>query len=310
MGKTIVTTVGNFIDIDGYASDLAYAELLNLSGLDAVAVPFGPLNSSITNSVKKFGGIFVSDFSGIEGNFVVMDMSDPEFLKKYLDISKITEIYDHRFGFKDYWKEKLGDKCHIEPVGSCATLVFEKFMENGKLNKISKSSANLLATSIISNTLYFKSSLTAVRDTNAYAELLKLSKLPANWPELYYGELEESVYSSPEYAVKTDTKFLKLDNLPFELAIGQIELWNSHSFIEKYKNEIVKGLESYKYDHWFLTSPSISEGKNYIYTNNQEVKDLLQKTLDVIFSNDVAQTDKLIMRKEILKKLRDVKLSQ
>ena len=50
----IVITVGkSYIDIDGYASSIAYRELLRMQGLDAMFVSDATLNYSITNSLLK-----------------------------------------------------------------------------------------------------------------------------------------------------------------------------------------------------------------------------------------------------------------
>ena len=56
---------------------------------------------------------------------------------------------------------------------------------------------------------------------------------------------------------------------------------------------------------WLLTSPSISEGKNYIYSKNEEIKKLLAKTIKAKFVGDLGTTNKLWLRKEILKKLQE-----
>ena len=47
----VVTSGSAYLDIDAYACCIAYAELLNLQGVDARAVSSAPLNASISKTV-------------------------------------------------------------------------------------------------------------------------------------------------------------------------------------------------------------------------------------------------------------------
>ena len=54
----IVITVGkSYIDIDGYASSIAYRELLRMKGIDSKFVSNAILNYSITDSLKNISYI-------------------------------------------------------------------------------------------------------------------------------------------------------------------------------------------------------------------------------------------------------------
>lgn len=85
--------------------------------------------------------------------------------------------------------------------------------------------------------------------------------------------------------------------------ISQIEMWDakialgSRNFLDA-----IETLSSV-YSQWFLTMPSISEGKNYLYANTDEIKESLTKHLDAIFEGNHGCTPKLWLRKEILKKI-------
>jgi len=46
-----------------------------------------------------------------------------------------------------------------------------------------------------------------------------------------------------------------------------------------------------------------AEGKNYIYTESQNIKDNLSKLIDAKFEKNLGVTKKLWLRKEILKKM-------
>lgn len=307
MNKIIVSTGGTAVDIDGYACAIALSELLKLLGKDYECV-VGPLNHSVTSKVLNFPTQYTQKHVQVpEDSFVLVDFSEPDFIPEFItDRSKIVVVYDHHFGYETYWKEKIGDNAHIERVGACATIIWEEFEKVGLANKINNISANLLYTAIVSNTLNFKASVTNERDSIAFEKLKEHIILPANWIKTYFTDQEDAIFQNTAEVVKGDTKSVSYPNLPFSLTIGQLELWNGKVFISNYLKQIEQGLLSFNNPHYFMMVPSISEGKDYLFSKNQEVKDLLVKILGVKFINNIAQTDKLYLRKEILKKLQEI----
>ena len=85
--------------------------------------------------------------------------------------------------------------------------------------------------------------------------------------------------------------------------IGQLELWDSQKFLVDNLDEVERALKSFGEELWFLTSPSISEGKNYIYTKNDQIKALLKEKINARFSGDIGTTDILWLRKEIVREI-------
>lgn len=301
----IITSAEGFTDIDGLACALAYQELSNKEGWKSLVVLPGRLNQSVTKTVKCWGFNFNTEIDNNQVNTVIMDVSEPSHIAKFVDQKRITEIYDHHFGFEDYWKDKLGDKAKIEHVGACATLIWEEFKSRGLDNQISELSANLLYTAIISNTLNFQASVTHQRDIQAFEELKQHINLSTDWIEQYFTELESGIYKDIKQAIIDDTKIQEFPNLGITFVIGQIELWNSQKFVKDNLQLIKSALEGFDNPHWFLTSPSISEGKNYLYADNPQVKKLLTKILNAKFDGDIGMTSKLWLRKEILRKLQE-----
>ena len=146
-------------------------------------------------------------------------------------------------------------------------------------------------------TLNLSASVTTQRDKKALDRLEEFTNLPKDWVEMYFEEQEKIADENTTKTILNDTKGKEKD-----LVIGQLELWNSKKFIRKHLKEIEKALKSFNNPRWFLTSPSISEGKNYIYTKNDNLKRLLAKTIGVKFKGNLGTTKKLRLRKEILKK--------
>ncbi len=303
MNDIIVAAGETYTDIDVLACAMGYKELLQHQGLSARVILPGVFNKSITPTISSWQ----LDYDKLpinfeKSDFVIVDISEPDHIAKFVDQNRIVKLFDHHFGFEEYWHDKYGSNAHIEKVGACASQIWEEYIKFGYDSKISKTSANLLISAILSNTLNFKASVTSDRDIEAYDQLKKYSDLPENWVEIYFKDQEIFTYQNPYKSVKEDTISITT-KLPYKLVIGQLELWNSSEYFEKHLADAIKALKEVGEDHWFLTSPSISEGKNYIYSENIELQLELQKLLGITFVNNLAMTNKLILRKEIKKLL-------
>lgn len=304
MSKIIVTAGNRSVDIDVFACIIAYAELLKIRGIDVIPIVEGNFTMSVPTSVLGWGANYEKSYkAGKEDSFVLVDISDPEYLASFVNIDKVIEVYDHRQGHEDFWGNKLGDNSHIEMVGACGTLIWEEFNKQER-KQISEVSARLLLASIVSNTLNFKAPVTTDRDRNAYSELKDIAELQDNWIKDYFIEQEQLLISDFKKYLQTDTKVSKINNNDF--VIGQIELWDAEEIINTKTSEINEVMESFGQHPWIVNIPNISKGFNYIYSTNQEAKKIIEEKLGLEFVNNVAKTPKLIMRKQIMKILKDI----
>jgi inorganic pyrophosphatase/manganese-dependent inorganic pyrophosphatase len=300
MAKLVVTTGTRFTDIDGLACVIGYREIPPEPPLPVIA---GELNQSVTTKIRNWSlNYLITVPKGEEYDFVVVDVSEASQLAGFVNKDRIIELYDHHFGFEKYWQEKLGEKAKIEPVGACATLIWEEFKKRNPGKKLSPLAANLLYTAIVSNTLNFQASVTTERDKQAFEELKTFIDLPTDWIARYYQDQEMDIYTNPERAIANDTKIQTIKSM--RCAVGQLELWNSETFIKDHLNQIESAMKGFEPEIWFFTSPSISEGRNYIFTRSETVKNLLRQVLAIdFFGTDIGVTKKLWLRKEILKKI-------
>ncbi len=294
----IYITAGElYTDIDAFACAVAYGYLLKQKGFDNKVYLPGPLNASITDNIKSWNISFETEIKPVESDrFVIVDVSEPSHVAKVANDNNIIELFDHRYGFQEHYETLLGNKSKIEMVGSCATLIWEEYKKSGVM--IDSINANLLIIAIVSNTLDFKSSVNNERDVNAFNELQEFIDLPENWKEEYFNEQAKYIEENPEKAIKEDTKII-LDNIVF----GQVEIWDGSSFIKNNKENAKKALQSFGKEDWMLSVPSISEGVNYIYTESDKLKNLLQEIIDIKFEGYIGVTSKLWLRKEIREKI-------
>lgn len=300
--KTIVTAGGRGADIDVFACAIAYAELLNLEGVEAVAVIPGSFTASVTPSILELSAPYKKSYAtdGTE-RYVLVDISDPKHFAPFVDHERIAEVYDHRHGHQDYWKSKLGENSHIEMVGSCGTLIWEEYQKRGVSDKISHESARLLLASIVSNNLAMRSELTTPRDIAAFNELLEITGLNETWVSSYYVEQEASLFSSFEEYVEADTK--RVETKHGDFVIGQLEIWNGDTFVAQRSEALSTIMKQYDPTPWFVNISVVSGGYNYLFTNHETAKQILSETFDVTFSGNIARTEALLMRKYLMKVL-------
>lgn len=297
----IVTSGAKYIDIDAYAGCIAYAELLQLQGEQALAVLTAPLNESISESVRLWNAPLETTYTPSESDeFVLIDVSEPEQFDSIVDLAKVSEVIDHHPGLESYWQEKIGDKAVIEFIGAACTLVYESWVKSGLLEKMSATSARLLICGILDNTLNFGAKVSTPRDTEAYEALLKIADLPDGWISQYFTECQNAILQDIVSAIQNDTKVLSFKLFDKPIAVGQLVVWDGRKIFSEYQSQMRETLTAIKPD-WLMNLVNISERKSYFVTDNQQVQKWLSELLDVQFDGQVATADRLWLRKEIIK---------
>lgn len=300
--KVIVTSGKKYIDIDAYAACISYAKLLKQKGINAIAVTKAELNESIPQSI--FGNI---NYLNIpyqpekEDKFIVLDVSNEEFFDVFVNPENIIEIIDHHPGFEEYWKSKLGDRAIIQEIGSVATIIVEKYDEEGCIDKISKEEAYLLMAAILDNTLNFGAQITSIRDRKAYKKLLDIVNNDINFEKKYFLECQKYIEENLEKIIINATKNEKIcNNLP--TIFSQLVVWDKISLINR-KNEIYQQLEEMGTD-WILNIICLNEEKSYIMCKNNLPQKKMENLFKRKFNEDILELDKVWLRKEIIKKAR------
>jgi len=298
----IITSGTNYIDIDAYASCIAYAELLTQLGQDALAVSSAILNESITPSLRALPITIDQEHKPTANDdYVIIDRSNPSDFDDIVDQQRVIEVFDHQLIYKSEWSEKLKEKSHIELLGAAATLIYEQWEQSGKLDCMSIAAAQLLAAAILDNTLNFGASMTTKRDRRAFAFLCKHASLDYNWISGYFAECQVTIEMDLPQAIKNDTKFVKFVTFEKELCVGQLVVWDARQFIANELMTIAKTLASMKTE-WFINIVSISENCSYFFSHDETIQRWLHHLLGVNFTNDnVASAGRLWLRKEITK---------
>ena len=300
----VVTAGPGYMDI----GCVAYAELLNLQGEEAIAASTATLNESITPTIRTWQTGLVTDYKPQEQDeFILIDVSDPKYFDTFVNPNKIGEIIDHHPQFEQYWQERLGQRSHIEFIGAACTLVYERWEQAGLVEKMSVTSAKLLTAGILDNTLNFQANVSTPRDKIAYAELAKIANLPETFPAEYFSECQKSITQDIAGALRNDTKTMVFPTLGRSICVGQLVVWDATDVIAE-SLPIIEQLLRAESEEWFTNVVSISEGKSYLVADNATVQAFLSTVLDVQFHGSVAPAQRLWLRKEIAKQ--DMQVAQ
>lgn len=301
----IVVTACKSPDIDGVACSIAYAELLNKTGFSAEAVYFGDIgletdfvkNYTKSFPIKKYTGKYDSDC-----DFVLVDTVDPDTLDPNILLEKVKEIFDHREAF--FLEKFINAKRHIELVGSCATLIAEKFKEKNVIPSVN--SAIYLYSAIVSNTINFKNLVTTQRDIKMADWLKEIGGLDDKYVEQIF-RAKSNITNKNFYDVLFQDLALKTIGNK-KVGIAQLEMVDVERVLGDLNNVLIKSLnrikDDNKLDYLLFTGIDIIKGFNIFYVIDEESQKLFSKVLGIPNLESGYKTDFIIMRKEIFPKLK------
>ncbi len=298
MDKTIVVTAGKrYLDIDAYASMVAYCEFLRALGKNSVTMSSVSTNETVPDFLRFPEYTLAKDTDLDDVQFVLVDVSNPEHFDPIVSDDKIIEVIDHHDGYAQYWKEREGVQSQIEFIGAACTIIFERFALHRQIQALTPELCKLLAAGILDNTLNLKAKITTQRDVDAYKQLLKLGKLPENWHQEYFMACNEGILRDPKKAILGDMKAEKSHTL-LPAAIGQAVLLDHTRLDESAIKDIFQD-----FGEWMINIISLQDSKSYIYFDGS---DLTQRNLERVFGAPaecpgLMILDKFLLRKEIFK---------
>lgn len=296
--KMVVITSGSkYIDIDAYASCIAYANLLNLKGKEAKAVSSAKTNESIPSSLLKLNIGLDNYEPSKEDEFIIIDVSNKAYFDKIVNEDKIIEVIDHHVGYEEYWKNKLQDKAKIEFLGSVATLIVEIYEKEGLMHKITKELAILLISAILDNTLNLKAKVTSKRDIVVYEKLERIIQ-DRKYPEKYFLECESQINKDLKLAIENDTKTECVSSI-LPPIFSQLTIWDKETVLRN--KDILYTVLNHMGNKWMLNLICLKDGKSYLIAEDLKVQKNLEKLFNKKFKADMMELDNVWLRKEIMK---------
>ncbi len=301
MPFTIVTAGSTYLDIDAYACMVAMAELLQLKGENAVAYSKAPYNYSVCESLVESGQVLQelpSDFVGEDAEYIIVDVSDPDFIKSAVSLEKVIEVYDHHTGFEEYWQELIGDNSHIVFIGAAATLIYREWKKCGLESKMSRRSALLLIAAILDNTLNLTSSNTTAEDITVFEELCQKENINADWCARYFSEVQRSVEADLKNALFNDIKAVRNSEL-LPSKIAQLCVWDANSILARLCE--IRSWFAEGNDSWMINIIDIKHQCSYFVCDDRAYQVVLESIFKVGFDIGVSKTAQPYLRKQILK---------
>lgn len=295
----IITAGATYLDIDAYACMVALTELLRLQGIEAIAYSDAAHNYSVCPSLVEEGQILrelPDKYLAENAHYIIVDVSDPEYLQKTVPLENVTAVYDHHVGFEDYWTSHIGDGTHIEFIGAAATLIYREWKKVGLQGRMSAPTAKLLIAAILDNTLNLTSSNTTPEDVEAFKALCKHAQVDENWCAAYFSEVQTGVEADLRNALLNDTKMVR-DNQVLPEKVAQLCVWDAQSILRRLPEirEWFDGL-------WMLNIIDLQQRCSWFVCDNEDYQKKIGYLFDVTFVNGVARTPVAYLRKEIIKK--------
>jgi manganese-dependent inorganic pyrophosphatase len=204
-------------DTDSICSALAYAELKTKLGVEAEPIRLGQVNEETQYALDYFKAEaprLVEAVSKEVSEVILVDHN--EFQQSADDIRdvKILEVIDHHRIANFETSDPLYYRA--EPVGCTATILNKMYKENGV--EISKETAGLMLSAIISDSLLFKSPTCTDQDIEAARELAEVAGVN---PEEYGLEM---LKAGADLSKKTVEELVSLDAKEFQMGTYKTEV--------------------------------------------------------------------------------------
>lgn len=303
--ERILVTGNENPDLDAVACSYAYAELLNSAGIAAVAGIFGKPHKEAEFALVKSRVRKIKDAGKLIGKckkIILVDASILSGLSKEINPMDVVEIIDHR---KVHEASAFPNAtAQIELVGAAATLIAEKF--HARKIDISKKSALLLYSAIISNTINLQANVTTKRDKKMAGWLKSKLSIGKDYVHEMFS-YKSNITGNLKREFMKDISFQI--SSPLRMGIIQMEMIDVGGFLAKNMEKIRKVLpeimEENDLDSAFVTFVDIEKGFNLFVAIDERTRKIVENSLDVRFEGEVAERNGILMRKEIIPKIKE-----
>ncbi|EFV74795.1 manganese-dependent inorganic pyrophosphatase [Cytobacillus pseudoceanisediminis] len=285
-------------DTDSICSALAYAELKNKLGVDAEPIRLGQVNEETQYALNYFKAEaprLVEAVSKEASEVILVDHN--EFQQSADDIRdvKILEVIDHHRIANFETSDPLYYRA--EPVGCSATILNKMYKENGV--EISKETAGLMLSAIISDSLLFKSPTCTDQDVSAARELAEIAGVNA---EEYGLEMLKAGADLSKKSVKElislDAKEFQMGSYKTEIAqVNAVDLNDVLSRQEELEAAITENINNKELDLFVFVLTDILNNDSVAISLGKEAA-AVEKAYDVTLENNSAVLKGVVSRKK------------
>ncbi|MBN8203760.1 manganese-dependent inorganic pyrophosphatase [Bacillus sp. NTK034] len=285
-------------DTDSICSALAYAELKNKLGVDAEPIRLGQVNEETQYALNYFKAEaprLVESVSKEASEVILVDHN--EFQQSADDIRdvKILEVIDHHRIANFETSDPLYYRA--EPVGCTTTILNKLYKENGV--EISKETAGLMLSAIISDSLLFKSPTCTDQDVAAARELAEIAGVNA---EEYGLEMLKAGADLSKKSVKElislDAKEFQMGSYKTEIAqVNAVDLNDVLSRQEELEAVITENIKNKELDLFVFVLTDILNNDSVAISLGKEAA-AVEKAYDVTLENSSAVLKGVVSRKK------------
>ncbi|MCP3026327.1 manganese-dependent inorganic pyrophosphatase [Halobacillus sp. A5] len=204
-------------DTDTICSAIVYAELKNKLGEDVEAVRLGEVNSETQFALDQFNvdaPRLVNQVSNEVDQVILVDHNERQQSVDDIEDVQVTEVIDHHRIANFETNGPLYYRA--EPVGCTATILTKMFKEKGQ--EISKNTAGLLLSSIISDSLLFKSPTCTDEDIEVAKELESIAGVDT---EVYGLDM---LKAGADISESSAEELLSMDAKEFSMGESRVEI--------------------------------------------------------------------------------------
>ncbi|MEH7223509.1 manganese-dependent inorganic pyrophosphatase [Bacillus sp. JJ1566] len=204
-------------DTDTICSAIAYAELKKKLGVDAEPVRLGEINSETQYALDYFKAEaprLVDNVANEVGSVILVDHNERQQSADGLENVKIKEVIDHHRVANFETSDPLYFR--VEPVGCTATILNKLYKENNV--EITKETAGLMLSAIISDSLLFKSPTCTEEDVQSARELAEIAGVDAD----SYGL--EMLKAGANVSDKSAVQLVSLDSKEFSMNGNKVQI--------------------------------------------------------------------------------------
>lgn len=204
-------------DTDTICSAIAYAELKTKIGMDAEPVRLGQINGETQYALDYFKAEaprLVETVASEVNAVILVDHNERQQSVSDLDKVQVLEVIDHHRIANFETSDPLYYRA--EPVGCTATILNKLYKEKGIA--ITKQTAGLMLSAIISDSLLFKSPTCTEEDIQAARELAEIAGVDSET----YGL--EMLKAGADLSEKTAIDLISLDAKEFSMGSSKVEI--------------------------------------------------------------------------------------
>lgn len=288
-------------DLDGIACAVAYAELLNIQGTPAKPWFMDEPDAEARFLIDMCKGVQYANSTEvlISDKFILVDASGLEGLPTEVNPTNVIEVVDHRF-HNNAQSLFPNAKIQIESVGAAATLVTEKFIDANKVP--SYESGLMLYGAIHSNTQCLKGTITSQRDIIASAWLLREVEIPMDFLDKQFEARRNDLVKDVKESIRRERK--EYSHSSGRYAIAQLEFHGSGKILNEKLGEIKTVIKELS-PRTALNMVDLESNCSYILCLDADLRKLIESKLQISFRNDIATTNGIILRKQIIDKIQD-----